>query len=37
VYAHYQKHPAKGEICLVIAGSDLPKWARPEIPCPPSN
>jgi len=29
VSAHYKKHPAKGEICLVLAGSDLPKWARP--------
>jgi len=29
VLAHYTAHPAKGEICLVIAGSDLPKWARP--------
>jgi 16S rRNA (cytidine1402-2'-O)-methyltransferase len=28
VQAHYAAHPAKGEICLVIAGSDLPKWAR---------
>lgn len=28
VRAHYSAHPAKGEICLVIAGSDLPKWAR---------
>lgn len=28
VQAHYTAHPAKGEICLVIAGSDLPKWAR---------
>jgi 16S rRNA (cytidine1402-2'-O)-methyltransferase len=28
VHAHYTKQPAKGEICLVIAGSDLPKWAR---------
>jgi 16S rRNA (cytidine1402-2'-O)-methyltransferase len=30
VHAHYRAHPAKGEICLVIAGSDLPKWARRE-------
>jgi 16S rRNA (cytidine1402-2'-O)-methyltransferase len=30
VEAHFAKHPAKGEICLVLAGSDLPKWARPE-------
>ncbi len=30
VAAHFAKHPAKGEICLVLAGSDLPKWARPE-------
>ena len=30
VYAHFKKHPAKGEICLVLAGTDLPKWARPE-------
>ncbi len=28
VYAHYEKHPAKGEICLVISGTDLPKWAQ---------
>jgi 16S rRNA (cytidine1402-2'-O)-methyltransferase len=28
IHAHYTAHPAKGEICLVIAGSDLPKWAR---------
>ena len=32
VYAHYKAHPAKGEICLVIAGSDLPKWARDPDP-----
>lgn len=31
VYEHYKKHPAKGEICLVVAGSDLPKWARPPV------
>ncbi len=31
VYAHYHKHPAKGEICLVISGADLPKWARPVV------
>lgn len=23
------QRPAKGEICLVISGTDLPKWARP--------
>lgn len=28
VHAHYSERPAKGEICLVISGSDLPKWAR---------
>ena len=27
IHDHYRKHPAKGEICLVLAGSDLPKWA----------
>ncbi len=27
VAAHYHAHPAKGEICLLIAGSALPKWA----------
>lgn len=30
VAAHYRAHPAKGEICLLIAGEDLPKWARPS-------
>ncbi len=25
--AHYTARPAKGEICLVISGTDLPKWA----------
>lgn len=34
VAAHYLAHPAKGEICLLIAGAELPKWAaggaRPE-------
>ncbi len=35
VAAHYLAHPAKGEICLLIAGSDLPKWARPEPPAEP--
>lgn len=30
VYEHYKKHPAKGEICIVLAGTDLPKWARSE-------
>ena len=34
VYAHYTKHPAKGEICLVIGGTDLPKWARETIDPP---
>lgn len=29
IFTHYQKHPAKGEICLVVSGSDLPKWAAP--------
>lgn len=28
VEAYYRVHPAKGEICLVIAGSDLPRWAQ---------
>ncbi len=28
IHAHYVKHPAKGEICLVISGTDLPKWAQ---------
>ena len=27
VAAHYLAHPAKGEICLLVAGADLPKWA----------
>ena len=27
VAAHYLAHPAKGEICLLIAGVALPKWA----------
>ena len=27
VAAHYRAHPAKGEICLLIAGVALPKWA----------
>lgn len=27
ILAHYTVHPAKGEICLVLAGTDLPKWA----------
>lgn len=25
---HFRKHPPKGEICLVIAGTVLPKWLR---------
>lgn len=28
VAAHYKVHPAKGEICLVLGGQDMPKWAR---------
>jgi 16S rRNA (cytidine1402-2'-O)-methyltransferase len=28
VAAHYASHPAKGEICLVVSGTDLPKWAQ---------
>lgn len=35
IFAHYQKHPAKGEICLVVSGSDLPKWALPVPSLPP--
>lgn len=31
VHAHYVKHPAKGEICLVISGDDLPKWAQAPV------
>ena len=31
---HYRKHPPKGEICLVIAGTDLPKWAAWTEPDP---
>src|SRR5690606_25010410 len=30
VNAHYQAHPPKGEICLVVAGTSLPKWLRRE-------
>ena len=29
VCVHYAAHPAKGEMCLVISGTDLPKWAQP--------
>ncbi len=36
VQTHYAAHPAKGEICLVIAGSELPKWAQPS-PSPHSR
>ncbi len=32
VHAHYAARPAKGEICLVIAGTDLPKWAQTPVP-----
>lgn len=28
VEAYYRAHPAKGEICLVIAGAELPRWAQ---------
>jgi 16S rRNA (cytidine1402-2'-O)-methyltransferase len=28
IHAHYTARPAKGEICLVISGRDLPKWAQ---------
>ena len=31
VLAHFTAHPARGEICLVIAGIDLPKWAQPPV------
>jgi 16S rRNA (cytidine1402-2'-O)-methyltransferase len=34
INAHYTKHPAKGEICLVIAGTDLPKWVLGNPPAP---
>jgi len=31
--AHYQAHPAKGEICLVISPAKLPRWLKPgELP-----
>lgn len=34
--AHYQTHPAKGEICLVIAPAQNPKWLKPlEMPVDP--
>ncbi len=34
--AHYQAHPAKGEICLVIAPVQLPRWLKPgELPVDP--
>jgi 16S rRNA (cytidine1402-2'-O)-methyltransferase len=36
VDAHFLKHPAKGEICLVLAGTDLPKWAI-DPPPPPAS
>jgi len=26
VFGHYSQKPPKGEICVVIAGTDLPKW-----------
>lgn len=32
ILAHYTAHPAKGEICLVLAGTDLPKWAAASSP-----
>ncbi|MGI8604994.1 MAG: 16S rRNA (cytidine(1402)-2'-O)-methyltransferase [Verrucomicrobiales bacterium] len=28
--AHFQSHPVKGEITLIIAGTDLPKWLRTD-------
>jgi 16S rRNA (cytidine1402-2'-O)-methyltransferase len=31
VQAHYAAHPAKGEICLVISGTDLPRWAQTPV------
>ncbi len=34
---HYTKHPAKGEMCLVLAGTDLPKWARPPLTPEPTH
>ncbi|RYD38404.1 MAG: 16S rRNA (cytidine(1402)-2'-O)-methyltransferase [Verrucomicrobiaceae bacterium] len=35
VAAHYEAHPAKGEICLLISGLALPKWAG-SAPAPES-
>jgi len=29
VHAHYEAHPPKGEICLVISAAQLPKWLKP--------
>lgn len=28
IHSHYAAHPAKGEICIVLSGTDLPKWAQ---------
>ncbi|MEM8953963.1 MAG: 16S rRNA (cytidine(1402)-2'-O)-methyltransferase [Verrucomicrobiota bacterium] len=37
-YEHYQKHPPKGEIVLIIAGTKIPKWLHlPENAPPDSN
>jgi 16S rRNA (cytidine1402-2'-O)-methyltransferase len=34
VLAHYLRHPAKGEICLIISGTGFPPWARlAAAPC----
>ena len=31
VRAHYAARPAKGEICIVISGTGLPKWAQDPV------
>ncbi len=37
VAAHYLAHPAKGEICLLISGTALPKWAQSPDPSSPAD
>lgn len=34
LHTHFSTHTPKGEFCLVVSGTDLPVWARLQLPPP---
>lgn len=37
LFDHYRESPPKGEICLVVSGSEPPRWLAPRLPENPKS